>query len=669
MSASCVFVDFETAMDRKAGYSLAKMSTFNYVVDERFEILSVAVAQDDGEISVYHKFGTNGGGLDSARERLAAAAADGATLVSHNLNFEGLILELRWGITFARMSDTAGFLRALDLGASLENGGQLVELEKAEAPAFDKETLRDPRRLEDLALYNAGDVAICRRLFRLAEKHRQITTLEQYVMSRNAQENIRGLKVDLGLACDLVGRFARRREQLLVKLAEEYPDFNTSDLNSTAKVRAYIRAAFGIALETLDRRDMALVRARADHAGLAAFMAYRDGIRTLGTWAKNLTKIAGGSGRIYCPLKYYGAHTGRYSGSGKQAGNINIQNMPQGRDKHLPELAEYRPILVADEDESWVACDLSTIEPRVLAFIARQDDLLMAFRSGRDVYIWFGGQVFPCFRIAKGGENSHLRDLCKQAVIGLGYGMGRNKFGDKVLSEMPDTEEQLITTVYEGFQRFAKIKQLREVLFMAFKLAADQGTPSNVGLCQVRRVSDVPATGCTVAIRLPTGRTLYYRQIKKKQEKVTHQGRSWLGWSYSYARRLEIAGQSNKQQRSVVIPQTLIENVVQAIARDLLLAQQREIEKHAELWVRFSVHDELVVSCPRCTCPHRDEDRPEMDGKKAPVESLHESDCPWLAARRIVSTEMSRVPTCFPALQQLPVACELSDGIRERYGK
>jgi len=82
---------------------------------------------------------------------------------------------------------------------------------------------------------------------------------------------------------------------------------------------------------------------------------------------------------------------------------------------------------------------------------------------------------------------------------------------------------------------------------------------------------------------------------------------------------------------------------------DLLLAQQREIEKYPDLRVRFSVHDELVVSCPRCSCPHRDDPLP----KKTPVESLHEPGCPWAGARKIVHRGMSQVPQCFPELQSM----------------
>ena len=83
------------------------------------------------------------------------------------------------------------------------------------------------------------------------------------------------------------------------------------------------------------------------------------------------------------------------------------------------------------------------------------------------------------------------------------------------------------------------------------------------------------------------------------------------------------------------------------------------------LRVRFSVHDELVVSCKRCQRPRRDDPQPNA----SPIEALHEPNCPWIEARMIVRKEMSRVPACFPALKGLPVACELSDGIRECYGK
>jgi hypothetical protein len=115
----------------------------------------------------------------------------------------------------------------------------------------------------------------------------------------------------------------------------------------------------------------------------------------------------------------------------------------------------------------------------------------------------------------------------------------------------------------------------------------------------------------------------------------------------------------------VIRGQTLIENIVQAVARDLLVTQICEIEGSGGPRMVFSVHDEVVFRCSRCTCPRADE--PVARGLD--VEAQHEATCPWVAARRLVATGMSSVPAALPSLAGLPVACELSDAIRSRYGK
>jgi len=650
-----VCVDFETYTEGK--YSLKGLSTWAYVTDPRFDILCVSIAAGLGNIDFYYKGGPPGASLADARARLARAAGAGKVLVAHNLNFEGLILKLRWGVEFERMVDTTGYLRLLGLGASLKNGWRLVGVEKEEAPPFTEEALH--AHLDEMAHYNMVDVVLARKLCTTAIGDKRFTELEWYTSQRTTEENLRGLKVDRDLALALAERFGRRREEMLTRLCATYPDFDTGALNSPVKVKRYIKLRFGLVLATLNKKNLDVVRARAGNEELDEFLGARDAVRTLGTWAGNLRRIAEGPGRIFCPLKYYGSHTGRFSATGKEADRINVQNLPRGRDRRLPELAEYRRILIPDEDESWVACDLSTIEPRITALLAGQKNMLEQFRSGADVYIWFGALVFPGVVIVKDGENGHLRDLCKKAVIGLGYGMGLEKFCHEVLVEMPDTDEKLIVQVFRAYrQQFARMTALRKNLFRTFIEAVETGTPGNVGRCRFRRVHDLKGTGAAVEVRLPTGRSLFYRSIIKVREKAIFDGREEWVWGYRYAPRLDLpavgGAERPKQVRQKIAAPGLVENIVQACARDLLVAQAREVERHAGLRVRFSVHDELVVGTRRCRCPGRDRPLP----KGTPPEALHEPSCPWMAAREVVRQEMSQV-SCFPKLADLPVGCEL----------
>jgi DNA polymerase len=121
-------------------------------------------------------------------------------------------------------------------------------------------------------------------------------------------------------------------------------------------------------------------------------------------------------GRLPIPLKYYGAHTGRWSGSDK----VNFQNLPS-RDKKKKAL---KNAVVAPDGYMVINCDSSQIEARVLAWLSGQTNLVSAFASGDDVYSLFASEVYGR-QITK--ENPIERFVGKTCILGLGYGTGAIK--------------------------------------------------------------------------------------------------------------------------------------------------------------------------------------------------------------------------------------------------
>ena len=668
------FIDLETFTDG-GKYSLAHMSARAYITDGRFDILTVAIADGEGLISFYYKFGAAGQSLDDAWLRLRTGAAAGRTLAVHNLGFDGLALKLRLGIEFQHFFDTTGYLRYLGLGASLGNGAQFLGLQKFDHPPFDEGTLRDPVALAKIARYNMKDVVICRRLFIAALADEGFPDLEFWAVDANGRENLRGLPIDRDRARELGLLLANRRAELLTQFCNDYA-FDTSRLNSPAAVLEFARDAFGVTLTALRKKSAEVATTMAASPAFAKFFLHRDAIKARGSWSKKLLAIADGPTRVYSAIRYYAAHTGRFAGGGMNADNVNIQSMPKGDKREFPELMDYRKILATDADESWVGSDLSTIEPRVLGFLAGELALLQRFAQGADVYLWFGGRAFPGVRIVKGGKNKHLRDLSKEAVLGLGFGMGPDRFHRTLVGkgiEISFDEVKRLHVLYQA--TFPEIIQLRKTYFRAFTTAAEHGTVLERGYCWFNRFFESNGD-LSISIRLPTGRKLYYRSIKKTWE---DKGQWGYGWSHWYADALQLdpsgknaggkgTGKKRKfpdgQIRTEITPQMIIENIVQAVARDIVVAQAREIERRG-LPVRFTVHDELIAASARCGCPRRGDPVPE--GKK--VEVNHDEGCPWLAARGVVKEEMSRVPPCFPALVALPVACELSDAVLDAYAK
>lgn len=131
------------------------------------------------------------------------------------------------------------------------------------------------------------------------------------------------------------------------------------------------------------------------------------------TRAERLLEASRHTTWLSVPLRYFGAHTGRFSG----ADGLNLQNLPRGSD--------LRRAIVAPPGKLVVAADLAQIEARIAAWVAQQTDLLDAFARKEDVYSRFATTLFGR-PITKADE--HERRVGKIAVLGLGYGMGAAKF-------------------------------------------------------------------------------------------------------------------------------------------------------------------------------------------------------------------------------------------------
>ena len=119
-------------------------------------------------------------------------------------------------------------------------------------------------------------------------------------------------------------------------------------------------------------------------------------------------------GTISVPLRYYAAHTGRFGGTEK----INMQNMPRN--------SELRKALCAPPGHLVFVADLSNIEARMLAWLADEDDLLAQFAAGDDIYSNLATEIYG--RPINKHDDPTERFVGKTAVLGLGYGMGANKF-------------------------------------------------------------------------------------------------------------------------------------------------------------------------------------------------------------------------------------------------
>ena len=115
-------------------------------------------------------------------------------------------------------------------------------------------------------------------------------------------------------------------------------------------------------------------------------------------------------GKLPIPLKYYGAHTGRWAGSDK----VNFQNLP-ARDKKKKAL---KNAIIPPDGYKVINADSSQIEARVLVWLAGQNDVVQWYKEERDVYCEFASTVYER-PITK--ANKTERAVGKTCILGLGY--------------------------------------------------------------------------------------------------------------------------------------------------------------------------------------------------------------------------------------------------------
>jgi hypothetical protein len=338
------------------------------------------------------------------------------------------------------------------------------------------------------------------------------------------------------------------------------------------------------------------------------------------SWPKHADKVRGFvaqakamNGKMPVALRYWGGHTGRYSGM-----DGNMQSLGS-RGHEL--VSEVRTMFVAPPGHKLVIVDLNAVEARGTAWIARETALVECFSRNEDPYCQFASTFYgvPCRKPRKDGIPSieakmkTRRAFGKVVILGAGYGMGKDKFADYAGCDQ-QTAEQAITTYRTTYPN---IVRLWYDVQGAFIYTAKYGMPSELPFLRFERRDD-----CDVQIILPSGHTLQYHQVKlvlddrgrdsiRVFNNLTHE------WEHTWGG-------------------SLVENIVQSFCRHALVEAMLRLEDRS-VHTALSVHDELVAVVEE--------------------EKAH-------AALGLMISEMSETPDWAPGLP-----LDASGHISSRYGK
>jgi DNA polymerase I-like protein with 3'-5' exonuclease and polymerase domains len=606
-------IDFETRWDSKS-YTLSKLTTEQYIRHPQFKAFGLAYKDMTADEIVWVSH-------DDIPAWVASVDWDTTAVVAHNAQFDVAILAWVYGAKPRFIFDTLSMARAL---FGVEVGNSLAKLANRYGLPPKGEAVYNTNGVSELAYeveqelaeYCKHDVYLCEQILEKLTKEVDggfpVKELKLIDMTLKMFVNP-VLELDKEMLSEAIEEEKEKREALLAKIGVEEKALASNDqfanvllglgvtppkkISKTTGKEAYAFAkndALFQALLNSDNEDISLI--------CEARLKVKSTLER--TRAQRFVDIAG-RGTLPVPLHYYGAHTGRWSAS--KGSGLNLQNLKRG--------SFLRKAICAPEGYTLVVCDLSQIEPRVLAYLADYQPLLNIFASGEDAYAAFGAQMFGIPGLNK-KDHADLRQSAKSALLGCGYGMGWASFSAQLLTGFlgaPPTRydkafaKQLGVTATDvadfiGWERNLEMManiprtctddELLVHCVSAKKIidiyrAKSREVVSFWDLCgglikhslaEGNEYQYKCLTFAKESIRLPSGLSLKYPELTGTSDE---KGR--LQWHYNVDKKKLYGGK-------------VVENIVQAVARCVMTDGMLRIQKRYSCVL--TVHDEVVVLVP-----------------------------------------------------------------------
>jgi DNA polymerase len=581
-----ITIDFETYYDQK--YSLTKISTEEYVRDNRFETIGFAYKIND-ERCVWVT-----GNNAYIQKVLDTLPWEDSLVLAHNTMFDGAILSWRYGIK------PKGWLDTMSMGRALHGVDQSVSLasmalrygvgekgtEVMNAVGVGREFF-SPDALAKYGAYCRNDVELTYNIFQMmmqagfpkGELKLIDLTLSMFIHPV--------LKLDTeALKAHLVDTVAQKKAHLVSALqAVGKQDLAVKHILGDEETQAEVRKTlmsnvqFATMLKGLDVEaptkispttgKLTLALAKNDEAfkellehedpRVQALCAARIGTKsTLEETRTQRFMDISKRGAFPVPLRYYAAHTGRWGGTD----SVNLQNLPS-RGANAGKL---KKAILAPEGYVFIDADSAQIEARTLAWESGQDDLVEAFANGKDVYKIMASAIY-------GKANEEIsqseRFVGKTTILGAGYGMGAPKFKAQLKTFGVDIEDATSKRVIDTYRNtYPMIPTLWRESQEALKCMM-RGMTMKLGKDGLLTVNEK-------GILLPNGLHIYYNGLAEVIENDKRQ--------FTYQTR----NGPNK-----IYGGKVVENFTQAIARCIIGDQMLKIAKRYK--VVLTVHDAIGI--------------------------------------------------------------------------
>jgi DNA polymerase len=590
MSQLCV-LDLETFYDRE--FSLSRITTEAYVRDSQFETIGLS-----------YTFGNKTEWLPRPKvnEFLRDTDWSDTMIVAQNTAFDGSILSWHYDVQPKAWLDIMGMSRALfphekshSLKSQAERMGVGVKGDEVLNALGKRYKDFTPEELARYGMYCNNDVDLTHKLFKmymgmgfpLQELKLIDMTLRMFIeprlildvpMLQQHLELVRSSKLAL---------LERVRDNMLRGMDPEAVRAVFADGTEGIKTLLMSNAKFAQALRdlgveppmkiSLTTKKPAYAFAKTDDAfkelaehddlDVQTLVAARLGNKTTleETRTERFIDMAT-RGAFPVPLRYYGAHSGRWSGQD----SVNMQNLPS----RGPDAGKIKKAIKAPPGHVVIDCDSAQIEARVLAWLAGQTDLVEAFERKEDVYKLMASKIYgvPTDQIDK-----QQRQVGKTVVLGAGYGVGHVKLQGFLKTQAGvevtlDEAKRIIDTYRSSAYRIADLwKKASSAL--QFLISGQSFTVDTPGIVRV-----VPGKGLT----LPSGLFIQYPDLRSVRNAETDKQ------EFVY---------TSKGLPVRIYGGKIVENFTQAIARCVVAEQMLRIQKRYP--VVLTVHDAAAIIAPK----------------------------------------------------------------------
>ena len=624
MAIHTLSIDLETFSD----VDLKKCGVYKYASSPNFEILLFGVSVDGGEVTVYDL--ASG---DTVPEEIIKALSDDSVIKwAYNASFERICLSVwlrrnypqhfsSYSIeedTVRNYLDPSSWRCSLVWGAymglplSLEGIGKVLKLEnqkmaegkaliryfcvpckptKANGGRMRNLPEHDPVKWSTFIAYNKRDVETEMAIQQKLSKFPVPDFLwEEYHLDQEI--NDRGIQLDMVLVEQAIDIDERSREELSAKMRQLTALENP---NSVQQMKEWL-TKHGLEVDSLDKKAVKELLKTAPPEFAEVLELRRQLAKSSVKKYQAMQNAVCADGRARGMFQFYGANR-----SGRWAGRlIQLQNLPQNHMAHLedarslvrsgdyallsalydsvPEVLSelIRTAFVPRDGYKFIVSDFSAIEARVLSFLAGESWRLKVFAENGDIYCASASAMFHV-PVEKHGQNAHLRQKGKIAELALGYGGSVGALKSMGALEMGLAEEELQPLVDAWRTSNPNIVQLWWDVDNAVKTTVRQRLDTETHGIRFRYRSGM------LFIVLPSGRQLCYVKPKMGTNKFG-------GDSVTY----EGVGSTKKWERIESYGPKFVENIVQAISRDILMYAIRTL---SHCFIVGHVHDELIIEC------------------------------------------------------------------------